>query len=159
MGKAIEAHNQFRKKWKIDPTDPDIFDSDNSGPDSKVCPFLRENMLWVTDCPVPGEQWSTAPGVVSLNIDTKGPLKDLLDYIEWRIRREKALADIETPAPQRHRPRPKHYQDYLAAYDLSIEKKSPEEIATDLNIPKETALRYLNRANQIIAHVEQNEWP
>ena len=138
----------FVARWTIEPTDPK----------RKRSPFLNRHRLWVID-EGPAHNWAADPDVLTLCINTKGPLREVLAQLEWRIRwmqeqREKANSDT-----QKTRTPLSHLEGYLEAYDLRQEGQTYREIADTLGLPDEkTAKRHRQRAAELIAKAVRGDW-
>ena len=142
---------KFRRTWGIDPTDPALPHS----------PFLRQQPIWIIDFGPATAASQSMPEVITLCIDVRGPMRDLLQYLEWRIRYEKQQHKVQSERQTR-----KHFEEYrryLLVFDLRKAGMSRKGIAEKVfpehggDVEKMVS-NYISKANRLIVEVQKGLW-
>ena len=147
MATAIEAEQAFLTRWGILPTDPE----------TRWSPFLSSGQVWVID-EGPAHSMSADPDVLTLCINTRGPLEEAMAALEARIRRMQAERERQEGSKKSRKP-VSNFDRYLRAYDLKQQGRTDRKIANALGLTDEKAAkRYRDRARELIAKAVRGDW-
>jgi hypothetical protein len=150
MVTAIERLEAFKARWGIDPTDPE----------TRGTPFLK-GRLWVID-DGHAEPASPDPDVLTLSINTAGPLKEVIGQLEWRIafhQDQMQTRRRDRDAETKSRKRADKYDAYLKAHDLARQGQTDSQIAGYLDLADENAAAsYRESAAELIDRAARGKW-
>lgn len=146
---AIARLRAFHERWGTDPIDPEDHGT----------PFIQGGRIWVMD-EGPAHNWSADPDVLTLCINTAGPVKEIMAYLKWRVESHQQERRAGLGEPEKEtRKRIAHYADYLKAHDLADQGMTDPQIAKELRLPDlRAASRYRQSARDLIDKAVRGDW-
>jgi adenylate kinase family enzyme len=120
-----------------------------------------ECRIWVIDSGRATAAWASHPDVISLCINVRGPMPELLEYLRWRIQHEKQQRKRQNQ--KQVRKRFQQYEKYLSVFDLKKAGKTRKQIA-EIVFPEyrgdveKMVSNYLSSAKRLMTRVQKGIW-